>query len=261
MSEPTKTEENIFGLPIPWWAAVAAVPTFASVFQTGTVFEVSGQVVTDAIVGDRYSMQWPSGAAVLMLLLGIFVTPWLRLKIGKRAIYIAGMILFILGNGIEGTSSGIPQMTVGQGISGLGKGLVLANLRAMLFQTLKESLRGAIAFYGLVGYASRAFSPIGAAYAVDYLSWRWVYGTNIFLGFVGLGLTFRFMKHDWPAIPNRIPFDFAGLLVSRFDDRIGRIRRPGPTVGMVLFQPGIAEHSGSSFLRHSSATVHRRTSS
>lgn len=224
MTEPGKPDENIFGLPVPWWAAIAAVPAFASVFQTGTIFEVSGEVVTDAIVGDRYSMQWPNGAAIVMLLLGIFLTPWLRIKIGKRAIYVAGLVLFIVGNGFEGTSTGIPQMTLGQGISGLGKGLVLANLRAMLFQSLKDSLRKAIAFYGLVGYASRCFSPVAAAYAVDYLSWRWVYGANIVLGFVGLGLTYRFLKNDWPTTPNRQPLDLEGLLLL-----------VGSMIGLIIF--------------------------
>lgn len=205
--------DNVFQIPIPWWAAVASVPTFASVFQTGTVFEVSGSVVTDAIIGDKYTMQWPSGAAILFLLIGVALTPWLRTQIGKRQIYVLGLVFFAIGSLVEAGSNGLTVMTLGRAISGLGKGFVLANLRAMLFATLKDSLPHAIAFYGMVGYSSRAVSPVLAAYTVDYLSWRWVYLFQTMLALSGLGLTFRFMPDDRPKVRSSDSLDIFGLLL------------------------------------------------
>jgi DHA2 family multidrug resistance protein len=69
----------------------------------------------------------------------------------------------------------------------------------------------AIAFYGMVGYSSRAFSPVTSAYFVDYLSWRHVYLSQTLLAIVGLMLTYRFLSDDRPAVPSPEPFDFIGL--------------------------------------------------
>lgn len=202
---------NIFQIPVPWWAAVASVPAFASVFQTGTVFEVSGSVVTDAIIADRYTIQWATGAAILGLLIAVAITPWLRGRVGKRQIYIWGLTLFAVGSLIEAGSWNVTSMTVGRLVSGLGKGFVIANLRAMLFATLKDSLPLAIAFYGMVGYASRAISPVTSAYLVDYLSWRSVYLVETLLAIGGLLLTYRFLADDRPAQPSKDPLDSFGL--------------------------------------------------
>ncbi|QDU62285.1 Multidrug resistance protein stp [Planctomycetes bacterium Pan216] len=205
--------ETIFGLRRPWWAAIAATPVIFTVFQTSTVFDVTLNVAEDALIAGKYTGQWITGAFVVGMMAGIFLTATLRGLVGMRNVYAIGLTFFILGSALDSVAPGVTWMTCSKFISGFGRGLVISNLRATIYNHFPDELLYAFAFYGIVGYSSRLLSPLYAAYVVDWANWRWIHINDVWLGILGLIMTFYFLRNDRPKVISKIHFDGVGYVL------------------------------------------------
>jgi EmrB/QacA subfamily drug resistance transporter len=126
----------------------------------------------------------------------VTVPVWGRLSdlYGRRPLYLAGIVFFLLGSALSGASQSITQLIVFRAIQGFGAGALIPlsmTINGDIY-TLTERARMQGLFSGVWGLAS-ILGPLAGGFITDNLSWRWVFYINIPFGLaaavvVGLAL-------------------------------------------------------------------------
>jgi EmrB/QacA subfamily drug resistance transporter len=110
---------------------------------------------------------------------------WGRLSdlYGRRRLYLAGIMLFLVGSALSGAATTMTQLIVFRAIQGLGAGAVIPLSMTIIGElyALHERARTQALFSGMWGVASIA-GPLVGGYITDSLSWRWVFYLNLPLG-------------------------------------------------------------------------------
>src|SRR5215210_349491 len=126
----------------------------------------------------------------------VTVPVWGRLSdlYGRRPLYLAGIIFFLIGSALSGASQSITQLIIFRAIQGFGAGALIPlsmTINGDIY-TLTERARMQGLFSGVWGIAS-ILGPLAGGFITDNLSWRWVFYINIPFGLaaavvVGLAL-------------------------------------------------------------------------
>lgn len=106
---------------------------------------------------------------------------------GRKNLFLLGIVVFLAGSVLSGTSQTMVQLIAFRGIQGLGGGLIFANAFAIVGDLFTPAERGKYAgmLTGVFGVAS-IIGPLVGGGITDNLSWRWVFYVNIPLGLVAL---------------------------------------------------------------------------
>ncbi len=106
---------------------------------------------------------------------------------GRKNLFLLGIVIFLAGSILSGTSQSMIQLIIFRGVQGLGGGLIFANAFAIVGDLFTPAERGKYAgmMTGVFGVAS-VIGPLVGGGITDNLSWRWVFYVNIPLGLVAL---------------------------------------------------------------------------
>jgi EmrB/QacA subfamily drug resistance transporter len=122
---------------------------------------------------------------------------WGRLSdlYGRRRLYLAGIIVFIVGSALSGAATTMTELIVYRAIQGLGAGAVIPLSMTIVGElyALEERARTQALFSGVWGVASIA-GPLVGGYITDVLSWRWVFYLNLPFGLLAIAIF-------WSAYP------------------------------------------------------------
>jgi EmrB/QacA subfamily drug resistance transporter len=126
----------------------------------------------------------------------VTVPVWGRLSdlYGRRPLYLAGVMFFLIGSALSGASQSITQLIIFRAIQGFGAGALIPlsmTINGDIY-TLKERARMQGLFSAVWGLAS-ILGPLAGGFITDHFSWRWVFYINIPFGLaaavvVGLAL-------------------------------------------------------------------------
>lgn len=147
---------------------------------------------------------------------------------GRRTFFIGGMMLFLVGSALSGTSQDMTQLIIYRGIQGLGAGAMMPLAMAIIGDIFPPSERGK--WQGLItavfGLATIVGPIVGGA-ITDNWGWRWVFYINMPIGVIAivtagfvLPKTLRRVQHtiDYSgalalvacAVPLLLAFSWAG---------------------------------------------------
>ena len=100
---------------------------------------------------------------------------WGRLSdlYGRRRLYLAGILTFVVGSALSGAATTMTQLIVFRAIQGLGAGAVIPLSMTIIGElyALEERARTQALFSGVWGVASIA-GPLVGGYITDAISWR-----------------------------------------------------------------------------------------
>lgn len=122
---------------------------------------------------------------------------------GRRPFYLLGMLLFLLGSALSGTSQTIIQLILFRGVQGLGAGAMMPIVIAIIGDIFPPAQRGKwqglmMSVFGL----ATIVGPTMGGWITDNLGWRWVFYVNMPVGILALLVVFfslpkqnRYKKH------------------------------------------------------------------
>lgn len=106
---------------------------------------------------------------------------------GRRFFFIGGMVLFLIGSALSGTSQDMTQLIIYRGVQGLGAGALMPLAIAIIGDIFPPSERGK--WQGLItavfGLATIVGPIIGGA-ITDNWGWRWVFYVNMPIGVIAI---------------------------------------------------------------------------
>ena len=174
---------------------------------------MTDDVIRKGIEADEYDMIWGDVAWGVGIIYSLFGAFGLTGRFGARISLACGLAFFALGNLLCGAAFDLHGMIFARFVEGIGKGLTIAIGRATLYKQFDRRLLVAIGFYGVCAYATRPLTPLVTAYLNDWASWRWIYWVNVPVALAGLAAVLRFLKHDRPPKPMRIPLDWLAITI------------------------------------------------
>jgi len=115
---------------------------------------------------------------------------------GRKWFLVGGIIIFLVGSAICGTSQTIDQLIAYRAIQGVGAGAIMALAFTILGDLFPPSERGKYAgiMAGVFGLSS-IIGPTLGGYITDHFGWHWIFYVNIPLGILIIFLIIFFFPH------------------------------------------------------------------
>ncbi len=133
---------------------------------------------------------------------------------GRRIFFLGGMVTFLAGSALSGTSQNMGQLVLYRGIQGLGAGALMPIALAVIGDLFEPAQRAKWQgyFIAVFGLAAIVGPLIGGA-ITDNWGWRWVFYVNMPVGLVGLIAAGLFLPASVKHVMHRIDYLGTGLLV------------------------------------------------
>jgi EmrB/QacA subfamily drug resistance transporter len=133
-------------------------------------------------------------------------------RVGRRQIFVAGLIGFTVGSAACGLSPGVPALIAARVVQAAGAGLMVPASLSLLLANVPASGRAkAIGTWSAFGALGAALGPVIGGSLVQ-LSWRWVFWINIPVGLLAVLLAARVIPESKDQHTRGRP-DLAGAIL------------------------------------------------
>ncbi len=151
--------------------------------------------------------------AYLMVIAGVLLTAGrLADMIGRKPIWVAGLIIFTLGSAICGASVSLGMLIAARALQGLGGAFIMAVSPAMLTSAFPPNERGrALGMNAVIVALGVSVGPTLGGFITDHFTWRWIFYVNVPIGIIGVIATLRVLKERVSRSRGR--FDPLGALL------------------------------------------------
>ncbi|WP_435015579.1 MFS transporter [Tundrisphaera sp. TA3] len=201
------------GIPCRDRVVAAIMPTLLLAGMTSTFTDLARPWVVNELSSDRYRYQWVLGCTLLGSVAGMSLIAWMRARMGLKATYVIGLIIYTLGSLGCAMTPNMEMLGVARFVQGWGNGMVVTTVLAVFWREFPDHRDGAIAAYVLGLYFGRIAAPSISAYLIDLPSWRTIFYAVVPVSSACVVLTFHLLQPDEPATGRREPFDFGGFVL------------------------------------------------
>ncbi len=134
--------------------------------------------------------------------------------LGRKAIFLIGLITFILGSMLCGLAPSLLLLILSRLLQGIGGALIFSVNVAMITSTFPVNERGlALGLNAVVVSLGVAAGPTIGGIIIQYLTWRWIFYVNVPICFLVLLAGWYFYREQRPQQGQRERFDPVGAVV------------------------------------------------
>lgn len=167
----------------PRWTLLVAILGSTMAFVDGTVVNVALPVMQRSLGGTVGQMQWIVEAYAVLLAALVLVGGALGDRLGRRRIFVAGVILFAVASMACGLAPTAPWLIAARAIQGIGAALLVPGSLSLISAAFSEKERGAaIGTWSSATSVMSAIGPVLGGWLVAHASWRWLFFINAPLG-------------------------------------------------------------------------------
>jgi len=197
-----------------WWALVVLAIAQLMVVLDATVVNIALPTAQHDLGFSDSGRQWVvTGYALAfgsLLLLGGRLSD----LVGRKRMFLIGLIGFALASALGGAANGIEMLIVARVLQGLfGAALAPAALSLLSITFTDPAERGkAFAIFGAISGAGGAIGLLLGGVLTEYTSWRWCLYINLFIAV--LGVVGGLLKLRDEPVANRDPLDWPGVVTA-----------------------------------------------
>jgi EmrB/QacA subfamily drug resistance transporter len=162
------------------------------------------------------NLQWVISAYALVF--GGFLLLGGRLAdiLGRRAVFIAGLVVFSIGSLLCGLAWSDESLIGARALQGLGAATITPSALSILTTTFTEGRERNVALgaWGAVGGVGAAAGVLLGGVLTDLLSWEWIFFVNVPVGIAGLALAPVLLAESRDAHGQSHDFAGAALVTS-----------------------------------------------
>lgn len=182
-------------------------------FLDGTIATVATARIGQDFNAEFGALQWVLNGYALPLASLILLGGSLGDRLGRRRIFLVGIVWFVLASVLCALAPSIEVLIAARALQGIGAALLTPGSLAILSASIAPDDRAKAvgAWSGLTGVAG-AIGPFVGGWLVENASWRWAFAINIPLGAAVVLVTLRFVPESTSARRSRI--DLPGVLLT-----------------------------------------------
>lgn len=167
------------------------------------------------IVGDFHRSDLLSWVITAYLLASTASTPlWGKAGdlYGRKRVFQLAIVVFLVGSALCGASQNMYELIGFRALQGIGGGGLISLVFAIIGDVIPPRQRGRYqGYFGAVFGVSSVVGPLAGGFAVDSLSWRYIFYINLPLGIAALVVTNRVLR--LPVRKRQVQIDWWGALL------------------------------------------------
>src|SRR5262245_44461118 len=197
------------------WTLVATILGSSLTFVDATVVNVALPALQADLHATITHVQWVIEAYALFLGSLILVGGSLGDQLGRKRIFLAGVVLFTLASVACGLAASPRALIAARAVQGVGAAFLVPGSLAIISATFDDADRGrAIGTWSGFSAITSAIGPVAGGWLIEHVSWRAVFFINVPLAIIVLALSARFMSESRdPSRTSRIDWIGAALAV------------------------------------------------
>ena len=187
--------------PVNKWLVTVSI-TFGTLMGAidASIVNVAVPHLTGSLGVTVEQITWVTTGFVIATVMVMPLTGFLARLFGQKRVYLACLVLFVIGSALCGMARTLPLLVFFRVIQGLGAGALQPTEQAILRQTFPPQEQGmAMAVFGMAVVLGPAFGPTLGGYIVDNYAWPWIFYINVPVGIVSLIMVSRFV-HEPPDV-------------------------------------------------------------
>jgi EmrB/QacA subfamily drug resistance transporter len=189
------------------WALALTSVAFFMVALDALVVITALPAIRNGLGGSLSSLEWTVNAYTLTFAAGIITAAALGDRLGRRRVYIAGLLVFTAASAACAMAPSVGTLIAARAVQGLGAAIVTPLSLTILTGAFPAHRRGAIVgIWGGLGGLAVACGPLVGGAVVQGLSWHWIFWVNVPIGLAAAGLSwFRLPESRGPATRLDLP--------------------------------------------------------
>ncbi len=183
------------------WAAFSAVAV-GTLMATldGNIVNVALPTLGAELRAPIDRLQWIVNAYLIAITATLIVIGRLGDRLGHRAVYAGGLLVFTLGSALCGAAPGLGALVGARVLQALGASAMMAIGPAIVTASFPPGMRGrALGTVGTVVALGLTLGPPLGGLILSHLSWRWVFYVNLPVGIAGAAWALRVLPRGGGA--------------------------------------------------------------
>ncbi|MBE2237965.1 MAG: MFS transporter [Caldilineaceae bacterium] len=196
-----------------WWVLLAVGLALFLGSVDGSIVNVAVAPLMQSLHADFPTVQWVILSYLLTLTLLLVGMGRLADMMGKKRIFVTGIVVFLAGSILCGLAPNVYWLIGFRVLQAVGAAMLIALGTAILTEAWPPQQRGQV--LGLAaGFISLGIvlGPVAGGLILGALSWRWIFYVNIPVGAISLLLALLYLPPMSPQ-NRRERFDFLGAVV------------------------------------------------
>src|ERR671937_366980 len=189
--------------------AVVVLGTIMTVLDL-TIVNVAIPTLGRELATSISAIQWVMTGYMLAFASVIPLTGWASERFGAKRVWIASLLVFLLGSALCGLAWWIGSLIVFRVLQGLGAGMILPLGQTMLAQAAGPQRMGRV--MSLIGVPMLLAPVLGTVLGgaiVESWSWRWIFFLTLPVGVTAIVAARRLLREARPQVGQRL--DLRGL--------------------------------------------------
>ncbi len=175
----------------------------------GSIVNIALPTIVDEFNASFGAVQWVVLSYLLTQATLVLGMGRLADIVGRKAIFITGFVIFIVGSALAGLSPSVGWLIVFRIIQGVGSAMIFSIQYAIIIDAFPRSERGrALGLNATIVSTGIISGPIIGGLIIDAVDWRWIFYVNAPIGVIGILAALRYIPHTKPGGSER--FDFLG---------------------------------------------------
>jgi len=174
------------------WIMVSAILASAMAFIDATALNVVLPALQKSLNATGTDLFWLLNAYLLMLASLILIGGSLGDKLGRKKIFMAGIVIFIAGSAACGLAPGVTWLIAFRIVQGIGGALMIPGSLSLISSSIDEKERGrAIGTWSAVTTIVTMGGPILGGALADAGLWRFIFFINVPIGLAALTILWQ----------------------------------------------------------------------
>ena len=174
-------------------ALVVVLGSIMSILDT-TIVNVAIPTFARDFKAPLSTVQWVSTGYLLALAMTIPLTGWAVERFGAKRMWIASLVLFLLGSALSGAAWSIQSLIVFRVLQGIGGGMIMPIGQSIMATAAGPQRMGRVmSLLGVPMLLGPVLGPVIGGLFLESVSWRWIFYVNIPIGIVAIALAVKFL--------------------------------------------------------------------
>ncbi len=197
-----------------WWTLVAVSFGLFMIMLDNTVVNVALPSMQDDLGIDRSELEWVVNAYALTFGVLLLTGGKLADLLGRRAIFIGGLVIFVLASLACGLANSAGVLIGARTVQGIGAALMNPATLSIITATFPPRQRGtAIGIWAGVSAMALAIGPLVGGVLTEQFHWSWIFFINVPIGVLGIAAA-RLFVDETRDTSREQRLDLPGLLSS-----------------------------------------------
>lgn len=184
----------------PWVAFSAVAVGTVMATLDGNIVNVALPTLGAELSAHVDALQWIVNAYLLAITVTLIVMGRLGDRLGHRAVYTGGLVVFTVGSALCGVAPGLGALVASRVLQALGASAMMAIGPAIVTASFPAHMRGrALGSIGTVVAVGLTLGPPIGGLILSHLSWRWIFYVNLPVGLVGAFWSLRVLSRGGGA--------------------------------------------------------------